>query len=219
MKNTALQRQAQKIDEFRKLAEPYQKELAGLRLTVFPHVYPAGTDSVLLGDTIIVNKGDSVLDVCTGNGIVALVAAQKGAGRVVGTDLNPAAIENARYNRDQLGFSNVDFVEADLYPDTNEQFDVISGNVPYSDNPSPDTTAICFWDENHRALRAFFKGLRRYLKPTGAAFLTWASFAEPDLLQQLALENNVDLQLVNSRKSASSGFEYYVYKITLLSNF
>jgi release factor glutamine methyltransferase len=217
MDNAALARQARKIDEFRKLSKPYKKHIAGLQLTVLPDVYPAGTDSVLLSETMIIRKGDTVLDVCTGNGIVALVAAQKGAQRVLGTDLNPAAVRNAKLNRDQLGLQHVEFVEADLFPKEGEQFDVITANVPYSDSPAPDKTAICFWDEDHAVLRAFFKDLRRYLKPTGSAFLTWASFAEPDLPASLAAEHNVEIHLAGSCKSEKSGFEYYVYRLTLAS--
>ncbi len=215
MENIALERQAQKIDEFRKLSKPYQKHIAGLQLTILPDVFPGGTDSELLCETMIIRNGDLVLDVCTGNGVVALVAAHKGAKHVIGTDLNLAAIENANLNRNQLNLKNVSFVETDLFPTDNSRYDVITANMPYSDHPAPDKTAICFWDEGNKTLKVFFRDLKHHLKPTGKVFLSWPSFGDSKLLTRLAKEHHLHMHLVNSRTSKSSGFEYYVYEITL----
>jgi ribosomal protein L11 methylase PrmA len=45
-----------------------------------------------------INPGDNVLDVGSGTGLLALAAARLGAGRVIGFDIEPAAVEAAREN-------------------------------------------------------------------------------------------------------------------------
>ena len=55
----------------------------------------------------------TVLDVGTGSGVLAFVAALGGAGRVTGIDVDPAAVEAARHNA-QLNGISVSFSEANL---------------------------------------------------------------------------------------------------------
>jgi ribosomal protein L11 methyltransferase len=45
--------------------------------------------------------GESVLDYGTGSGILAIAAMKLGAGRAVGVDIDPAAVEAARYNAER----------------------------------------------------------------------------------------------------------------------
>lgn len=213
MTSPSLIRQAQKIEEYRQLKEPYEKEIAGLTLTIMPNVFPGGTDSALLAKTCRISKGDSVLDVCTGNGVVALSAATRSAKHVLGTDLNPAAIENALFNKHKLSLTNVDFIEADVYPDSSEKFDVITGNIPYTDTEAPDKTAICFWDEGNKAVVQFFSYLKKYLLPEGTAYVTWSSFGKVGLIEELAETYGVTAEKIAEDTSASSGFSYYVYEL------
>lgn len=211
MNETSLELQSRKIDEYRTLENSYEKELAGLRVTVTPNVYPGGTDSELLCESMVIHKGDKVLDLCTGNGVVALKAASAGASEVVATDLNPVAVNNALLNVKKYGFLNIRIEETNLFPVTG-QFGVITINPPYTDNQAPDTTAICFWDKDNKVVKGFFAGLSSYQRPGGRAYITWSSFASNDLLPELANKSGYRLKLVNSR-SGSSGFEYFVYEI------
>lgn len=61
-----------------------------------------------------VRKGDLVLDVGTGSGILALFAARAGAGRVVAIEIDPYLVELARENIARNHFDHViEVVEAD----------------------------------------------------------------------------------------------------------
>jgi release factor glutamine methyltransferase len=213
MSKTALRLQSIKIDEYRNLTASFRKKLAGIAIEVHPNVYPGGTDSELLAESIDVKQGDIALDLCTGNGIVALSMYIKGAAQVIGTDLNPAAVTNARRNQELLNAKNINFIEADMFPTEDRQYDVISINPPYTDKQAPDKTAICFWDKNNRVTKTFFKELRRFLKPAGKAYITWSSFADQKLVLCLAKKNGFGIRLINSREGRS-GFTYYVYQIT-----
>jgi type I protein arginine methyltransferase len=60
-----------------------------------------------------VKPGATVIDVGTGTGILAFMAARAGAGKVVGVD-SASIIEVARKAAQRNGFKNVEFVRADL---------------------------------------------------------------------------------------------------------
>ena len=59
--------------------------------------------------------GQTLLDVCTGTGVVALAAAEKlPAGRVVGIDLSSGMLEQARAKAEGKSLQNLEFLQMDL---------------------------------------------------------------------------------------------------------
>ena len=104
--------------------------------------------------------GQSVLDVATGTGVVAITAARAGA-RVTGLDLTPALLAEARQNARIAGCEDVVWTEGDAeklpYPDAS--FDVVVSQFGHMFAPRPDVAIA----EMHRVLR-----------PKGRiAFATW----------------------------------------------
>lgn len=92
-----------------------------------------GTDGVLLGAWFPMEPGMSVLDIGTGTGLIAIMAAQRGAGSVAAVEIEPAAAEQARQNaanspwKDRILVKCTDISDftADL------EFDRIVCNPPY----------------------------------------------------------------------------------------
>lgn len=75
--------------------------------------------------------GASVLDLCTGSGLLALAAAQRGAGNVVAVDVSRRAAATAWLNARLNGLSVTTRV-GDLFEAIRgRQFDVIVANPPY----------------------------------------------------------------------------------------
>jgi SAM-dependent methyltransferase len=106
-----------------------------------------------------VGRGERVLDVACGTGVVAITAARTGA-RVSGLDLTPALLEHAQENAGIVGV-DVDFIEGDAealpYPDAS--FDVVLSQFGHIFAPRP---AIAV------------KEMLRVLKSGGRiAFSTW----------------------------------------------
>ena len=104
-------------------------------------------------------KGSVALDYCCGNGEVAIEMAKRGASRVVGIDISPVAIENARALAKAAGADAVcEFMEMDAehteFP--NCMFDVIH-----------EYGAL-----HHLDLQAAFAELSRILKPQGKVVCT-----------------------------------------------
>ncbi|MGV3557592.1 50S ribosomal protein L11 methyltransferase [Larkinella arboricola] len=74
--------------------------------------------------------GKTVLDVGSGTGILAVLAALQGAGRVVAFDIEEWAVENARENAELNGCSSIEVFQGtihDVNPD--ERFDIVLANI------------------------------------------------------------------------------------------
>ena len=92
-----------------------------------------GTDGVLLGAWAKVQKCREILDVGTGTGLVALMAAQRSDACVTGVDIEPNAVEQARENMEASPWADrLEVVEADFGTwTTDKRFDAILCNPPY----------------------------------------------------------------------------------------
>ncbi|MBO7111385.1 MAG: methyltransferase [Bacteroidaceae bacterium] len=92
-----------------------------------------GTDGVLLGAWFPLEAGMSVLDIGTGTGLAAIMAAQRGAGSVTAVEIDPDAAGQAR--RNAAGSPWTDRINvhcADIARFTAESgFDRIVCNPPY----------------------------------------------------------------------------------------
>lgn len=96
-------------------------------------VYDPAEDTFLLAHNLLVNEGEKILDMGTGCGVLAVLAAEK-ASKVVAVDVNPHAVTCAQKNAELNNFTAkietrlgnlFDAVEAD------EKFDLILFNAPY----------------------------------------------------------------------------------------
>jgi len=97
------------------------------------HVYEPAEDTFLLAEKMNVTEDDAVLDVGTGCGILAVLAAEK-AKRVLAVDINPYAIEYAIKNAEMNGArERIEFRQGDLFQPIkpNESFSLILFNSPY----------------------------------------------------------------------------------------
>ena len=97
------------------------------------NVYEPAEDSFLLAENMKVTKEDIVLDMGTGCGILAILAAQK-TKKVMAIDINPYAIECATKNAEINCINEkIEFRIGDLFQPTrlSEKFSVILFNSPY----------------------------------------------------------------------------------------
>ena len=95
------------------------------------NVYVPAEDSYLLADNLEIKPHQSVLEIGTGSGIVAMYASRL-TDNVTVTDINFDACELARENFEANNIENIEILFGNLFePVKNRKFDVILFNTPY----------------------------------------------------------------------------------------
>lgn len=149
--------------------------------TDVPHdqVMPVGADSRWLARATVRRPVGAALDLCTGSGVHALLAASH-ARSVLAVDINPRAARCTRFNALASGAANVKVAVGNLYePVGGERFDLITANPPFV--PSP-VNAYLFRDggrSGEDVQRHIVAGLPHHLAPGGIAQIV-TEFGESD---------------------------------------
>nr|WP_308800820.1 class I SAM-dependent methyltransferase [Streptomyces polyasparticus] len=116
-------------------------------------------------------------DIGTGTGVLSVLLARRGAGKVVATDLDPRAVACARENVERLGAADVVEVrEADLFPEG--RADLIVCNPPWLPARARTRLDRAVYDPDSGFLRGFLQGLPDHLAPGGEAWLLISDLAE-----------------------------------------
>jgi release factor glutamine methyltransferase len=179
---------------------------------VYPDTFWPFIDSQPLVSSLDIKPGASVLDIGTGSGVIAIHACYLGAARVLAVDVNPAALRSARHNAREHGFNHVMEVrQSDLFEQVGqEQFDVITANLPFRFKSAPDLVAKSQWDTGFQTNTRFFHHVRSHLKPGGCIYFAHASFGEPKTIEHLAAQACLSYQVIaSSLTEAADGREFY----------
>ncbi len=128
-------------------------------------------ESPIIAKSAMVMKGDFVLDLATGSGIIAIFCADK-AKKVIATDINPRAMIFARFNSILNGVEEkIDFRVGDLFqPVKGLKFDLIIWNGPTVSMPDvPEKYPIYSFGGKDGAefTKRFINEALNYLKPQG----------------------------------------------------
>jgi release factor glutamine methyltransferase len=117
------------------------KHSDAVRLLPLPGVFQPHSDSLMLAAYLRrerIERGTSVLDLCTGSGVLAVTAALRGVSLVTAVDISMRAVLSARINATLNGVA-VRALRGDLFAPVNGQrFDLIVSNPPYLPSPDPE---------------------------------------------------------------------------------
>lgn len=104
------------------------------------------TDATLFGAMAPIQGGEKVLDIGTGTGLLALMAAQLGAGQVTAVELTQAAYEEAQLNFGNSPWSEkLHAIHADIRnyaASTDRKFDLIICNPPFFEQHSKSSNDL-----------------------------------------------------------------------------
>lgn len=129
-------------------------------------------ESFILGGLVKRSARKRAIDLGTGSGVHAILASDH-CESAVGADVNPRAIEFARFNAALNGKRNVEFVPSDLFNSIDGTCDLLLANPPYL----PDGGAQAgdnFWSggiEGTSLLRRIVRDLPVRLERVGAAHI------------------------------------------------
>ena len=145
-------------------------------LVVLPGVFHPGlfVSTKLLLDVlekIPLSDDSSVLDLGTGTGVCAILAAKRGA-RVKAVDINPLAVRCANMNVLLNSLEDrVRVLEGNLFaPVGDERFDLVIFNPPYYEGPPRDWAEHAWRGE--KVLKKFAEGLGSHLAQSGRALIS-----------------------------------------------
>ncbi|MFN8608686.1 MAG: class I SAM-dependent methyltransferase [Vulcanimicrobiota bacterium] len=129
-------------------------------------VYWLGEDSYTLAYCTPRLPNGRSLDLCTGSGVHAILAARH-CGTSLGTDINPRALDFGRLNAQFNGLS-VEFRGSDCYASVDGRFDLITLNPPFA--PAPAGTSELYRAgglTGEAVTEAVVRGLPDYLNERG----------------------------------------------------
>jgi release factor glutamine methyltransferase len=151
-------------------------------------VYEPADDTFMLCANLEISPNETVLEIGTGCGLVAIVAAKTGA-TVVATDKLTAAVQNARKNVTLHKCEpRVEIRQGDLFEpiSTEETFSLLLFNPPYlpgtKDAPAFDPA----WSGGNKGFEVterFLDQCIQYLDPDGRLLLVQSSLSEPEHIQ------------------------------------
>jgi release factor glutamine methyltransferase len=132
-----------------------------------PGVFPPTPMSDLLGHAVLeeVDAKDRVLDMGTGSGINAILAARSSP-EVLGVDINPLTVAAARHNAKRKGV-RAEFAVSDVFANVSGTFDLMIIAPPFRWFAPRDVAEQAITDENYAATGRSFADVPHRLRPVG----------------------------------------------------
>ena len=189
-----------------------KKAICGdFRFDVYEEVYEPAEDTFLIADILdqTVAHGETVLDVGTGCGVLAVVASKK-AEKVVATDVNPHAVKCARQNARANGVSRkVQVRLGDLFEPLSgiEKFSLIVFNAPYlpstrDEHRSWKSRAWAGGSTGRKIIDRFIKDAPHHLKTKGRILLVQSTLSDVEETLRQFHEMDLEARVVAEKKAA-----------------
>ncbi|MDD4839603.1 MAG: methyltransferase [Clostridia bacterium] len=211
-------------------------QLDGLQIIQSDKLYRFTSDSVLLANYVKVKNGDTVIDLGTGSGIIAILVSKKtDAGKIVGveiqTELADMATRSVSFNKldDKVKIKNIDLRDAYKVLG-NESADIVVCNPPYekSNQQLGENANIAGCNAELLAtLEDFAKSAKQLLKYSGKFYLiikakrmseTLCTLSkhglEPKVITLVVRDKNeeADTVMIEAKKGGSTGVKVTIQK-------
>lgn len=181
----------------------------GISFEIWEDVYEPAEDTFLAADALkqVVQPGNTVLDIGTGCGILAIIAAKK-THKVVAIDTNPHAVKCAKRNAENNNIADrIEVRQGNLFQPVRrtEKFDVIIFNAPYlPSSPEEEKTwlerAWAGGPQGRRLIDQFIAKAPEYLKKRGKILLVQSNLADIDKTLRMFKEKRLEATVIAERK-------------------
>ena len=185
--------------------------------TIPPRVHPINPMSDLLGNAVLqeVKEGDRVLDMGTGSGVNAILAASKSR-EVIAVDINPEAIKCAKKNAKMNKVDSVvSFKVSDVFTNVKGKFDLIIFDPPFRWFHPRDIYEVATTDQHYQTLRTFFFEVEKYLNKSGRILLCFGSSGDITYLKRLIRKCHFHRKIIAKRSLEKEGINVYYYSFRL----
>lgn len=170
-------------------------------------VYEPAEDSFLLAENLVIKKGDLVLDLGTGCGLLAVLAAKR-AKKVVATDMNPHAVHCAIQNAALNNVANrIDIRQGKLFEPIKkgERFDVILFNAPYlpSEEGEEQELVSQAWaggETGRKVIDRFICEAPSHLSENGRILLVQSTLSDVEQSLRMFAEQGFDAKVIAEKK-------------------
>jgi release factor glutamine methyltransferase len=186
-----------------------------IKIDTHPKVYEPSEDSYLMLDSVEIKKGETVLDIGTGTGILAIYAALCG-GDVSAIDINPFALELAEKNAEKNKIA-IKIIQSDLFENVRGRYGVIIFNPPYVPTPEKEKTDGFIekaWDggpDGTKGITRFLCGFDQHLAAGGRVYLLISSLNDVKAIKSAIAAKSFSCAVKNERNL--SGEILYVLKL------
>jgi release factor glutamine methyltransferase len=149
-----------------------------------PQVYQPAEDPFLLADNLEVERMSRALEIGTGTGLIAILAAKK-ARIVIATDINSHALDCTLKNIIANKTYNMELRKGDLFePVEDEKFDIILFNTPYLPTEEDEIVADeldAAWNGGpggRKVIDRFLAQVKNHLNPGGKVQMVQSSLSD-----------------------------------------
>ena len=195
-----------------------------LTIELHPQVYEPAEDTFLLADSIQISKGESVFEIGSGSGLIALYCASLGA-NVTCCDINPSAVElikkNLLINKDKI-LGSFDVRISDLFSalDSKDSFDTIIFNPPYLPTSDDELIGGSGWFDKAvsggldglETTKRFIDSASSFLKKNGRIYFVFSSLSNRKKLEDIIKKNNFNYEINNSCRFNDETLDVYCLK-------
>jgi len=199
-------------------SEPIEVTCLGVDLWVPPQVFAPPPMAPLLAQVVQqeVRSSDRVLDMGTGSGINAILAASRSS-QVVAVDINPHAVECASRNAKANGVGDrVQCRASDVFDQVDGRFDMIIFDPPFRWYPPRDLLEASITDEGYAAMTRFMVQVQDYLTEGGRVLVNFGTSGDLDYLLYLIDSNGFAREVLSEVELVREDWtvNYYVYRLT-----
>jgi len=193
-------------------------EFLGRKFSIPRGVHPINPMSDLLGKSVLkeTESTDKVLDMGTGSGVNAILAASK-CDNVTAVDINPEAIKNAEQNAKINGVtSKITFAVSDVFSNVMGTFDLIIFDPPFRWFAPRDIYELGTTDAEYKSLTTFFEEVEEYLENNGRILLCFGSSGDIGYLYKLIEKSGFQKKIIAQKDLKKEGIivNYYTFLLT-----
>jgi methylase of polypeptide subunit release factors len=162
-------------------------------------------------------SAQSLLDLGTGSGLLAIAAARAGATRVTAVDVNPAAVRSTIRNVQERNLaSQVEVLQSDMFQAVQgRRFDLIVTNPPYyRGTPTGPAEQAYYAGPNLEWLERLAREAHSHLKPEGAILMVLGETAPIEAILALFNRHGWESRVVERKELLTEAITIFEFKPT-----